>query len=227
LKTETPSGPVWHRYNDDGYGEHDDGSAFDGTGRGRGWPLLTGERGHYALSAGQDVLPWIEAMMAMGSPLGLIPEQIWDTDPIPERNLFPGKPTGSAMPLVWTHSEFIKLCYGYVLGYPVDRPAATWRRYGGLRPTTDVEIWGPSFRPRRIRAGTALCIALKAPARVHWGVNGWKDTKDIETTDTGIGVHVADLTVARLAAGAIVQFTFLWRATDLWEGQDYQVLITG
>jgi glucoamylase len=62
---------------------------------------------------------------------------------------------------------------------------------------------------------------------VHWGVNGWKDTKDIETTDTGIGVHVADLTVARLAAGAIVQFTFLWRATDLWEGQDYQVLITG
>ena len=40
-KTDTPSGPVWHRYNDDGYGEHDDGSAFDGTGRGRGWPLLS------------------------------------------------------------------------------------------------------------------------------------------------------------------------------------------
>ena len=34
LKTDTPSGPVWHRYNEDGYGEHDDGSAFDGTGRG-------------------------------------------------------------------------------------------------------------------------------------------------------------------------------------------------
>ncbi len=28
LKTDTPSGPVWHRYNDDGYGEHDDGSGF-------------------------------------------------------------------------------------------------------------------------------------------------------------------------------------------------------
>jgi glucoamylase len=42
LKTDTPSGPVWHRYNGDGYGEHDDGSAYDGTGRGRGWPLLTG-----------------------------------------------------------------------------------------------------------------------------------------------------------------------------------------
>jgi hypothetical protein len=30
LKTETAAGPVWHRYNHDGYGEHDDGAAFDG-----------------------------------------------------------------------------------------------------------------------------------------------------------------------------------------------------
>ena len=29
LKVETPSGPVWHRYNGDGYGEHEDGSPFD------------------------------------------------------------------------------------------------------------------------------------------------------------------------------------------------------
>ena len=35
LRTETPSGPVWHRYSGDGYGEHEDGSAFDGTGIGR------------------------------------------------------------------------------------------------------------------------------------------------------------------------------------------------
>ncbi|MBU2834054.1 hypothetical protein HF918_13700, partial [Acidithiobacillus ferriphilus] len=42
LKTDTPSGPVWHRYNGDGYGEHADGSPFDGTGIGRGWPLLVG-----------------------------------------------------------------------------------------------------------------------------------------------------------------------------------------
>jgi glucoamylase len=31
LKIETPAGPAWHRYNDDGYGEHEDGSPFDGT----------------------------------------------------------------------------------------------------------------------------------------------------------------------------------------------------
>ena len=53
LKVETPTGPTWHRYNDDGYGEHEDGSPFDGTGIGRGWPLLTGERAHYELAAGR------------------------------------------------------------------------------------------------------------------------------------------------------------------------------
>ncbi|HLI52343.1 MAG TPA: glycoside hydrolase family 15 protein, partial [Thermomicrobiaceae bacterium] len=35
LKVDTPSGAAWHRYNDDGYGEHQDGSPFDGTGIGR------------------------------------------------------------------------------------------------------------------------------------------------------------------------------------------------
>lgn len=225
LKTDTPSGPVWHRYNDDGYGEHDDGSAFDGTGRGRGWPLLTGERGHYALAAGEDATRYIEAMMAMSSPLGLIPEQVWDNDPIAARRLTPGKPSGSAMPLVWAHSEFVKLCYSRVLGRPVDRPAATWARYRGMRPKIDFDIWGPGWRPRRVRARNAFSVALKAPAQVHWGINGWKDVQDVDTRDTGLGVHVADLSIARLGAGTAVQFTFRWRETGSWEGQDYEVLI--
>lgn len=226
LKTDTPSGPVWHRYNGDGYGEHEDGSAFDGTGRGRGWPLLVGERGHYALVAGDDVLPYLETMMAMTGPLGLIPEQVWDSPPIPVRGLQPGKPSGSAMPLVWAHGEFIKLCYSRALGYPVDRPAATWARYRGKRPTVDYEIWGPRDRPRRMRAGQTLTVALRAPARVRWGLDDWQTPDDVETRDTGIGVHVVDLPVAKRAAGTIVRFTFYWLETESWEGRDYDVTIT-
>jgi len=226
LKTDTPNGPVWHRYNGDGYGEHEDGSAFNGTGRGRGWPLLVGERGHYALAAGDDVLPYLETVAAMASPLGLIPEQVWDSAPIPERRLTSGRPSGSAMPLVWAHAEFIKLCYSRALGHPVDRPVATWNRYRGMRPKIDYDIWGPSYRPRRLRTGNAFSVALKAPARVHWGVNGWKETQDIDTRDTGLGVHVADLPVTGLAAGETIQFTFCWLDTESWEGQDYEVLLT-
>ncbi|WP_204377279.1 glycoside hydrolase family 15 protein [Methyloceanibacter superfactus] len=225
LKTDTPSGPVWHRYNDDGYGEHDDGSGFNGTGHGRGWPLLTGERGHYALSAGADVTPYVDAMMAMSSPLGLIPEQVWDTAPITADDLVPGKPSGSAMPLVWAHAEFAKLCHSLALGRPVDRPKATWARYGGVRPAIDYDVWGPSFRPSHIQAGHTLIIALTAPAQVHFGLNGWKDIQDLDTTDTGLGVHVAELPTEALKTGDSVQLTFLWRDSQTWEGRNYEVAI--
>jgi glucoamylase len=223
LKTGTPAGPVWHRYNGDGYGEHDDGSAFDGTGRGRGWPLLVGERGHYALLAGEDPLPYLETMAAMTGPAGLLPEQVWDSDPVPERRLEPGKPSGSAMPLVWTHGEFIKLCYSRALGRPVDRPVATWNRYRGRRPEIAYAVWGPRYRPRHVRAGDRFIVALRAPARVHWGRNGWRDAQDIETRDTGLGAYAAELPVAGLGAGGTIQFTFFWLDGGRWEGVDYEV----
>ena len=56
LRVELPGGPSWHRYTRDGYGEHDDGTPFverDGGTRGRGWPLLTGERAHFELASGR------------------------------------------------------------------------------------------------------------------------------------------------------------------------------
>ena len=111
LRAETPFGPVWHRYNGDGYGEHEDGAPFDGTGVGRAWPLLTGERAHYELAAGhraraEDLM---RTMEAFANESGLLPEQIWDAPDIPARELFFGRPSGSAMPLVWAHAEYLKL----------------------------------------------------------------------------------------------------------------------
>jgi glucoamylase len=223
LKTETPSGPVWHRYNSDGYGEHDDGKPFDGVGHGRGWPLLTGERGHYALVAGESIEVYVNAMLAMSSSLGLIPEQVWDADPIPEFNLAPGRPSGSAMPLVWAHAEFVKLIYSWELGRPVDRPAATFDRYGGKRPVIDYMIWGPNMKPRHMPAGQTLTLALTAPARVRWGLNGWTDVIDSETRDTGLGLHAVDLPVKSLGPGEKIDFTFFWTDPQTWEGQDYHV----
>jgi hypothetical protein len=139
LKTDTPCGPVWHRYNGDGYDEHDDGSAYDGTGRGRGWPLLIGERGHYELAAGRDALPYLDD--GDGEPRWHVAKQVWDADPIPSRRLAPGRPTGSAMPLVWAHAEFIKLLISRQVGQPIDRPRSVWRRYRGRRPTARHAFW--------------------------------------------------------------------------------------
>ena len=55
LKVETPYGPCWRRYNHDGYGQRVDGGPYYGFGKGRAWPLLTGERGHYELAAGREI----------------------------------------------------------------------------------------------------------------------------------------------------------------------------
>ena len=77
-----------------------------------------GERGHYALCASEDVMAYIGAMMAMSNAVGLMPEQAWGADPNPEHGSFPGKPSGSAMPLVWTHAEVAKLCHSMAAGAP-------------------------------------------------------------------------------------------------------------
>ncbi|HEY4257922.1 MAG TPA: glycoside hydrolase family 15 protein [Candidatus Udaeobacter sp.] len=131
LKVETPHGPCWRRYNHDGYGEHADGSPFDGTGIGRAWPLLTGERAHYELAAGrkEEARRLMKTMEAFTSDGGMIPEQIWDAPDIPERSLYFGRPSGSGMPLVWAHAEYIKLSRSIRDGKVFDLPPATARRY--------------------------------------------------------------------------------------------------
>ncbi len=226
LKTETPSGPVWHRYNGDGYGEHRDGSPYDGTGVGRGWPLLVGERGHYALSAGEDPLPYLQSMAAMTGEGGLLPEQVWDTDPIPGKGLYPGKPSGSAMPLVWTHGEFVKLCHSALLGAPVDRPVATWKRYRGQRPVLSYRIWRLRQKLRHLSAGQELRLLLQAPFLVHWGIDGWKEIRDTPSEDWGLA-HLAVLPLQELPAGSTVQFTIRWGERGDWMGEDFSIDITG
>ncbi len=225
LETETPSGPVWHRYNCDGYGEHDDGSPYDGTGRGRGWPLLTGERGHYELVAGRDPLSLLEAMCRMTSPGGMLPEQVWDADPIPSRRLAPGRPTGSAMPLVWAHAEFIKLLISRHHRHPVDRPRAVWQRYRGERPRARHAFWWPHAPIADFPAGVKLAVALPMPALVHWGRDGWRDAADVATSDTGLGFHVAVLEVSWLPPGARVDFTWQWQESGDWHNRDYAVTV--
>lgn len=225
LKVDTPSGPCWHRYNGDGYGEHADGAPFDGTGQGRAWPLLTGERGHYELAAGREVLPYLEAMAQMSGDGGMIPEQIWDGATPPGRALALGHPSGSAMPLVWAHAEFVKLLFSRQLGAPFDRPASVWRRYQGVRPEVRHACWLPQAPVTRIRPGTTLYVGWYEPGTVHWGMDGWQGVQEIATTDTGLGIHVARLDTDTLSSGRKVEFTYRTDNTRRWVGHDYAVVI--
>jgi len=220
---ETPNGPAWYRYNGDGYGEHRDGSAFDGTGHGRPWPLLTGERGHYELLAGNDPLPYLGAMAAMAGRGGMLPEQVWDAEPVPERRLYPGSATGSAMPLVWAHSEFIKLAHSRAAGYPVDRLDTVWRRYDGQRPQSKLAVWSPKAPVDTIFHGEALCICLPQAATIRFRTGAATDSTAMDTTPGGLGLHRVTLPVKTLGAGETLHFTIEPDAADKTSQGSYRI----
>jgi glucoamylase len=227
LRVDTPSGPAWHRYQGDGYGEHADGGPFDGTGIGRAWPLLTAERAHYELAAGRrDVAEQlVQALEAFAGQGGLLPEQIWDTDDIPQQELYCGQASGSAQPLVWAHAEYLKVCRSLQDGRVFDRPPQTVQRYLVDRTTSDRVVWRFNNKARAIPVGTILRIETLDAALVHWSVDGWWTVHDTATRDTTLGVHVADLPTAHLPTGARVDLTFYWPDENRWEGVDFGVLV--
>ena len=227
LKVRLPQGACWYRYNDDGYGEHPDGSPFDGTGIGRPWPLLAGERAHYELAAGniaaaQELLQSVEHS-TNGS--HLLPEQVWDAPDIAEGELFLGKPSGSACPLVWAHSEYIKLVRSLKDGKVFDQPSLTVERYQVEKRTASFHEWRYNNKCRTIPSGKDLRIALLSPALVHWSKDNWQTTNDVNTRNTGVGIHAADLPTTALDAGHTIVFTFYWTGTRQWEGADFSVTI--
>jgi glucoamylase len=227
LKVELPSGPCWRRYNGDGYGEHEDGRAFDGTGIGRPWPLLTGERAHYELAAGHraEAQKLLAAFESFASDGHLLPEQVWDAQDIAERELWRGRPSGSAMPLAWAHAEHIKLLRSLSDRRVFDMPPQAHQRYQIEGVRSRLCIWSFNQKARAVTRGSILRIEVRAAASVHWSSDGWRTIRDTPTRDSGLGIHFADLETAALASGTAVVFTFYWPAAKRWEGVDWRVAI--
>ncbi|MGD9597840.1 MAG: glucan 1,4-alpha-glucosidase [Steroidobacteraceae bacterium] len=227
LKVDAPGGPAWHRYNGDGYGEHEDGRPFDGTGCGRAWPLLTGERAHFELAAGRPEAArrLARAMTAFANDGGMLPEQVWDAPDIARRGLYFGRPSGSAMPLVWAHAEYVKLARSLCEGRVFDMPPQTVDRYITNKPPLRHSIWRFNHKCRSMPAGRMLRIETLAAATVHWSDDGWRSVHDSVTRDTGLGVHFVDLPGERLQPGDAVKFTFCWREAARWEGVDFEVRV--
>jgi glucoamylase len=221
LRVETPSGALYHRYNDDGYGEHADGRAFDGSGIGRAWPLLAGERGHLALQSGEDPLPYLNTIWNCASLGGMLPEQVWDTAPIPALDLAPGRPSGSAMPLLWSHAEFLKLLIARESGRPVELLHSVAQRYENAAPAARAWHWRHEVPIGRLAAGRALRIQDREPFTLHFGFNGWNELQDREAQAGLFGLWTVELSAAELEPHAELNFTR--RYGDTWEGTDHRV----
>ena len=169
LKCDLPQGPCRHRYNHDGYGQKDDGSAFDGTGVGRARPILTGERGHYEPAAGRDPKPFIAAMEKFANEGGMISEQLWDAEDL--GGMRRGLPTGAAMPLCWSHAEYVSLVRSAHDGVCFDRVEPAFQRYVVHPVASRHEIWSFRHPPGRMSPGKLLRLIVAADASVAWSAD--------------------------------------------------------
>jgi glucoamylase len=228
LKMDTPYGPCWRRYNHDGYGQRKDGGPYMGWGQGRAWPLLGGERGHYELAAGRDVRPFITAIEKFASIGGMLPEQVWDHDDVPELELFRGKSSGAAQPLVWAHSEYLKLLRSAADGQVFDCLSCVKDRYG-VAPGTrtfrnNLEIFQTSRPVAALAAGMTLRVVDTQRFRMVYSLDAWKTNATMESKPVGYAGFYADLPTTAGWSGTIA-FTFYWPEQDKWLGRNFEVTV--
>ena len=228
LRVDTPFGPSWRRYNHDGYGQRADGGAYLGWGRGRAWPLLTGERAHYELAAGGDVGDYIRTLEAFATGTGLLPEQVWDEPDRPEQGLAFGRPTGAAMPLMWAHAEYCKLLRSVHDGGVFDRISVVADRYlpATRRSQSTLELWKFNRQVAAVQAGGTLRVQAGVPFRLRWTDDDWRTAHDTDSEASGLGPQYVDLPAA-IGQDAPLRFTFYWPADDRWEGRDFAVSVRG
>lgn len=130
------------------------------------------------------------------------------------------------MPLVWAHAEYVKLRRSLQEGWVFDMPRHTVARYLKKKTTSPYFIWRFSHKGRSLPAGKKLRFELMSAATVHWSSDDWETTQDIRTRQTGLGIHVADLSTERLHAGQSIAFTFHWTERDHWEGANFIMQVT-
>jgi glucoamylase len=153
----------------------------------------------------------------------MLSEQVWDNADIADRELFFGKPSGSAMPLVWAHAEYVKLRRSLHDQRVFDTPPQTIERYQMKKTGSPFALWRFNHKCRFIARGKTLRIEVLAQATVHWSDDGWRTVHDTPANDRGLGVHCADLATKDIAAGRRVEFTFYWSGSDTWENTDFAV----
>ena len=149
------------------------------------------------MAAGHDAKPFVRAMEALASCTGLLPEQAGDQPDQPEIFMFRGRPTGSAMPLMWAHAEYIKLLRSVSDNRVFDMIPEVAERYLGDRKARRLfEIWKPNRQVRTVKRGYTLRIQVLVAFRLHWSANEWQSVEDTVSSAPVLGFHFVDLPIS-------------------------------
>jgi glucoamylase len=223
LKVSLPAGPSWRRYVGDRYGEYDDGTPWDGNGRGRPWPVLTGERARHFFSMGLPAAELVRSLEGFAGQGLMLPEQVWDGPDIPGQGLRLGRANGSATPLGWAHAEYLELLVTIALGGFPDIVMPARRRYTEGHLQEPAFVWSHKHQITRITAGRRLRVQLPRPGAVHYTFDNWATFGEVEAVDTTLGVWIAEVPSNRLPSGS----EFAWTAHYMtgWEGKNFTLTV--
>ena len=144
---------------------------------------------------------------------------------MPRRELYFGRPSGSAMPLVWAHAEYLKLQRSLRDGRVFDLPPQTVQRYLTEKNVCPRIVWRFNHKIRTMPSGKMLRVEALAPAIIHWSDDEWHTSHDSKTTNSGLDIYYTDLPTTSLSAGKQILFTFYWPQADHWENKDFSVNI--
>jgi glucoamylase len=130
------------------------------------------------------------------------------------------------MPLLWSHAEFLKLLVARERGRPIELLKVVEQRYLGAQPPlAPVAHWRAEAQLHQLARGSALEVEDRAPFRLHCGLDGWHQVRDIEATQGPFGIWSVRLGAAELAGAAEFNFTRCYAGG--WEGVDHRLRIDG
>jgi glucoamylase len=191
------------------------------------WPLLTGERAHYELAAGNDITELIRTYERYATCGQMMPEQVWDEPSLPGTTLELGQPAGSAVPLVWAHAEYLKLLRSALDGKVFDRIDAVYQRYsepsGRRQVRRDLEIYSLRRPIQKIAAGQTLRIQDPRRFDLIWTTDDWKTTRTAIGRSLGSAGFSAE--IAPGAAPCTLEWTLHWTEPNAWLGYNVQMQV--
>ncbi len=160
----------------------------------------------------------------------MLPEQVWDYDDMPDKGMFKGRPAGSAQPLVWAHSEYLKLLKSACMGEVFDCVSTVQQRYAAdtakRTVRANIQIFKSDREITSIAAGTTLRIVDQERFRVVYTTDNWVTKHTLESHPIGYAGFFADIPSEAGKSGEII-LTIYWPGPDRWLGHNAQVEVVG
>jgi glucan 1,4-alpha-glucosidase len=225
IRVDTPHGPAFYRYNGDGYGERErdeEGAPWsvEAKGKGRLWPIFTGERGEYELlnedreEAALEPQNLLRTMQRFANSGRMLSEQVWDREYSTAYNWEFGEGTGAATPLAWSMAQYVRLAHGIDAGEPIEMPTFVRERYleterpegPALRVNTRFE--GDSLVVSGATDGAVVSIKTPSETRLVTPADGeFSEKLGIEYGENQVTVAAATRADLTAAGTTVTRFT--------------------